>query len=162
VEKPRFLADDMVHRLARWLRTIGYDTLYAEGQSDEAIAEQARREDRIVLTRDMRFAESFPDVRVFTMREENPWHQLVAVIREFHLDPDRDFLTRCTLCNALVEEADKEAYRDRIPPVAFQHADRFWICPGCQRLYWEGSHVERMRQQLDEIRRAVQSNQDEG
>lgn len=148
-QEVRFLADDMVGRLARWLRILGYDTYYANPLADNRLAEIARRENRIVLTRHAGLTELFPYLEVFVLADENPWVQLGEVVRHFQLDTESGlFFTRCSVCNGLLESTDKKDYRDEIPPKSYEAFDEFWRCPDCGKLYWEGTHVNRMREQL--------------
>lgn len=148
----RFVVDDHAGKLARWLRLLGYDTLHFRQIDDRELAEVARSEQRIVLTRDTTFGRRFPDTEVFRLEDEDPFRQLAAVIRRFDLDCDSHTFTRCMLCNAPLEEIDKEQYRDHIPPIAYERCDRFARCTGCAKLYWNGTHYIRMREKLDEIR----------
>lgn len=149
----RFLADDMVGRLARWLRILGYDTYYANPLPDERLAEIASREDRVILTRHAALTELFPDLVIFVLEEENPWIQLREVVRRFHLDTESGlFFTRCSTCNGLLESIDRANYRDKIPPKSYEAFDEFWRCPDCGKIYWEGTHVARMREQLGWLR----------
>jgi uncharacterized protein with PIN domain len=151
----RFLADDMVGRLARWLRILGYDTWYANPLPDDRLAEIARRENRAVLTRHAALTGLYPDLEILVLDEENPWIQLREVVRRFQLDTESGlFFTRCSVCNGLLESIDKTDYRDQIPPKSYEAFDEFWRCPDCGKLYWEGTHVSRMREQLEWLRNA--------
>jgi uncharacterized protein with PIN domain len=153
MDEIRFLADDMVGRLARWLRVLGYDTASAGSMSDTEVAALARREGRTVLTRHAALAERFPDLDVFVIDDENPWMQLSRVVAHFRLDTESGlFFTRCSVCNGLLEKIDKVRYRERIPPKSYAAFADFWRCPGCGRIYWAGTHVERMREQLGRLR----------
>jgi len=157
----RFLADDMVGRLARWLRILGYDTYYTAPLPDEDLAGIARREDRIVLTRHEGLRELFPDLRIHVLQDENPWIQLGETVRHFDLDTESGlFFTRCSVCNGLLERIEKTEYREEIPPRSYEAFDQFWRCPDCGKIYWEGTHVSRMREQLGWLRGNRPSNSD--
>ena len=147
----RFLADDMVRRLARWLRTLGYDTYYASRLSDDALAEIAEREDRVVLTRHAALAAKYPNLKIHVLQDENPYVQLLDVVRRFCLDLESGLFTRCPVCNALLEPIDKETHADEIPERSYVAFDDFWRCAECGRIYWEGSHVAKIRNQLREL-----------
>jgi uncharacterized protein with PIN domain len=151
----QFLADDMVGRLARWLRILGYDTFYANPLPDEELAAIARREKRIVLTRHTDLADLFPDLEIYVVQDENPWLQLGEVVRQFGLDTESGlFFTRCSVCNGLLGKIEKTDYREEIPPKSYEAFDEFWRCPDCGKIYWEGTHVARMREQLGWLREA--------
>lgn len=144
----RFIADDHVEKLARWLRLLGCDTLHFRTIEDERLAELAARESRVVLTRDTTLARRFPSIEVFRLKDEDPFRQLAAVVRQFGLDWEARIFTRCMLCNAPLEDVEKESHRDQIPPEAFARCSRFARCTGCSKLYWDGTHYLRMKARL--------------
>jgi len=138
----------MVGKLARWLRLAGYDTLYRNPVPDEQLLEVAHRDGRIVLTRDRKLAPKAPPERVFVVSSENPFDQFVEVAKHFGLDLESNAFQRCLECNGALTEVRKEDYRDRIPSHAYQTQTTFSRCPGCDRLYWPGTHYESMRRRL--------------
>jgi len=148
---PRFIVDEHAAKLARWLRLIGYDTLYVNPIGDADLAGLARRDERVVLTRDTTFARRHGDLRVLRLADDDPFRQLAAVVRAFDLDPKAHCFTRCMLCNAVLEEIRKEDYRAEIPPEAYERCGRFARCTGCRKLYWDGTHYLRMRERLAQI-----------
>src|SRR5258708_2699425 len=117
--EPKFLADSMLGKLARWLIIMGYDAAYAEGvgKSDLELLEQAHREGRIFLTRDMKI----PDVaglRKIVVRTQRFEEQLKQIQQELALKPDRKKLfSRCTYCNVALEELPREAPLPLVPPL---------------------------------------------
>ena len=145
----------MVRRLARWLRTVGYDTAYHNPISDDELASLARREGRIVLTRDPGLPGRFADLRIHVLRDESPWIQFREVILEFGLDLEHGLFTRCTVCNARVTPVSKEDFREEIPPRVYQKVCEFYRCPECDRLYWPGTHVQKIKARLDEMRETI-------
>jgi uncharacterized protein with PIN domain len=148
---PSFFADDMVRRLARLLRTIGYDTRYETEKADSELARIALAEGRIILTRDTSFPTRFPDLPMLVFKEENPWLQFRQVVERFRLDPFAFLFTRCTLCNGKLLPVNKEDFREAIPPRTYAIVDRYFQCNGCGKLYWEGSHTEQIRKRLAEL-----------
>jgi len=144
----RFIADDHAAKLARWLRLLGYDTLHFGAIEDGRLAELARTEGRIVLTRDTTLACRFPAIEVFRLEDEDPFRQLVAVVRRYGLDCESHAFTRCMVCNSPLEPIDKEEWRDSIPPKAFLLCKNFARCKGCGKLYWDGTHYLRMKERL--------------
>ncbi|MFH1679039.1 MAG: CheR family methyltransferase [Candidatus Eisenbacteria bacterium] len=142
---PRFLADDMLARLARWLRGAGLDVSYAGGKgSDDELLLSARRERRIVLTRDSRFPGG--DGERIILESADLDDQLVEVLRRFpSFDPLARPFSRCMECNGQVrEELDPP---DRPTGVA----GPFTRCEECGRLFWAGTHVERVRERLSRV-----------
>jgi len=144
----RFVADDHAGKLARWLRLLGYDTLHFPEIADAELADRAAREGRIVLTRDTTLAHRFPAIEVFRLEDEDPFRQLAAVVRRFELDWDAHAFTRCMMCNAPLEEVEKESCREEVPPEAFARCNQFARCTGCGKLYWDGTHYLRMRERI--------------
>ncbi len=147
----RFAADRMVGRLARMLRLLGYDTLYSPTLGPEALAKAAAREDRTILTRGDT-SRRFPHApRIFSLRSEYPTEQLREVVEAFSLDPRSGLWTRCTLCNGSISEVPKQTVRSEVKPKVFEIYDRFYRCSGCGRVYWHGSHVERILANLSDL-----------
>ena len=144
----RFVADRMIGRLARMLRLLGYDTLYQPELKPAALAELAQREDRIILTRgDTRLR--FPGAtNVFSVKSEYPAEQLREVVAQFSLDPKSGLWTRCTVCNGCISPVEKEAVRNLVKPKVYDVYSEFYRCAGCGRVYWHGSHVERILKNL--------------
>lgn len=129
----------MLGTLAKWLRIMGYDTLYVKNISDDRICAIAKIEQRIILTRDRKLADDAPGAHYIQSKQLDD--QVCNVINAFSLLIDENsFFSRCTLCNILVEPAKKETVKDRAPPAVYQNYDTFWICSRCGRVYWKGSH----------------------
>ena len=132
---PRFLADVMLERLARWLRVLGADVESAAGAAaDRDLVRRAGAEDRVLLTRDRRLAAEHAG-RIVVVRSAAPLEQLAEVVARCDVAIGELF-TRCLLCNVPLEPA---------PDVDGMPARR---CPRCGRVYWEGSHTRRMRSAL--------------
>jgi uncharacterized protein with PIN domain len=142
----RFVADVMLGRLARWLRLLGLDCAYDPEIADEDLARLGVSEGRIVLTRDRRFPEEWWIRDVHLVREEEVRSQLVEVIRRFDLGPSLRVLTRCAECNRLLKRTARSDVEGRVRErILASHGD-FRECPGCGRVYWEGSHTGRIRE----------------
>lgn len=153
-ERPRFIADAMLGRLARWLRTLGYDTAYEDGISDESLVRRSLTEGRHILTRDRRLFDEWT-VSGTVLDREKPLDQLREVVRRFHLPRPRRLFRRCRECNAELQPVPAAAVEDRLPERVAQRATRtgeaLARCPECDRVYWEGSHTRRMRAVVDGI-----------
>ncbi|HPQ05988.1 MAG TPA: Mut7-C RNAse domain-containing protein [Syntrophales bacterium] len=141
---PRFLCDVHLGRLARWLRLLGFDTLYRRDLEDGEIVRTARKEGRIVLTRD---GGILADGRINSFRpaSTDPDEQIVELLRVFSLEGRIRPFTRCLECNTPLRQAAAEAVRDLVPPGVFTVTDEFCRCPTCGRVYWPGSHYEGMK-----------------
>ncbi|MFH1726143.1 MAG: Mut7-C RNAse domain-containing protein [Elusimicrobiota bacterium] len=148
--RPKFLADCMLAKVARWLAFLGYDSAFAtkSDHDDIGLLERAQREGRVFLTRDTKI----PDVsglRKIVIREQRFEDQLKRVIDDLGLAPDPAlFFTRCTLCNRPLAAVRREEVLDKIPPKVRGLKTSFYRCPSCRRLYWSGTHVARAAQKL--------------
>jgi uncharacterized protein with PIN domain len=151
----------MLGTLAKWLRILGYDTYFDPDLDDHQLVRIARAEDRVLLTRDTELARR-RGVQVLLLSSESLEEQLheVLVDARSRLGSDADrfarlmdeqILTRCPVCNEPLEDLDRDEARARVPPYVFQTQEAFKICPGCQRVYWRGTHWERMQARLSRI-----------
>jgi uncharacterized protein len=147
----RFAADRMVGRLARMLRLLGYDTIYLPKLDPVALAEIARREQRIILTRG-EVRQRFPrTAKVLRVESEYPPEQLREIVEEFSLDPSSGLWTRCTMCNGPITSVPKETVQSEVKPKVFELYEEFFRCSVCGRVYWHGSHVERILKNLSHV-----------
>ncbi|MEW5748091.1 MAG: Mut7-C RNAse domain-containing protein [Candidatus Thermoplasmatota archaeon] len=145
--KPRFIADHMLGSLAKWLRMIGYDTVYDKKLDDPAIAATARAENRFVLTRDKELSKE-PGALFIESDELDA--QLSAVRERFGLAFDEAAI-RCTACNGELVDMPKEEAKGSVPEGAFAGNDRFWKCAGCGKVYWRGSHWRGITERLKKL-----------
>jgi hypothetical protein len=148
---PRFVADKTLGRLTRWLRIVGCDVLYGPNFSGKGLLSAARREDRIVLTRDRRLTRRAgmpPFLRVESDRFRD---QLRQVLHAFAIDPGEALFRRCVECNAELVEVAREEAAGQVPPFVLATQTRFRRCPRCRHLYWEATHVARVRDELSRM-----------
>jgi len=149
----KFICDDNLGKLTKWLRTLGYDTLFFDPIEDGELVSKALKEDRVVLSRDVnlsRFKLKL-DERLLLIESERPVEQVVQVVKHFKLKTDKGLLfSRCLICNQVLEEVDKEKIKDRLYPYVYQTQSNFVHCPVCDRIYWSATHVERMIKTLSE------------
>lgn len=151
-EAPRFIADAHLGRLARWLRFAGLDTLWHVSGPDHELAALALRDKRVVLTRDRALLMHRNVERGCFLRPTEPLQQLQELA--FRLDLpllDLDRPARCTVCNAVPRLASLAEVLAQVPERTRGAFDRFWRCPGCERVYWHGSHWQRMRAALERV-----------
>lgn len=147
---PRFVVDKMLGRLARWLRLLGYDVLYGPNFSGRGMAEAARRDRRIALTRDRRWLRDPDRPTSLFVRDDRVRDQLRQVVDELGLDPWSGLFRRCVECNGEVEDVGREAAAGRVPAYVLETQPSFRRCRGCGHLYWHATHVARVH---DELRR---------
>jgi uncharacterized protein len=147
----RFIADSNVGRLARWLRAYGYDADYAAGLDDQRLIGRALAEGRVLLTRDAglmrRRVVAGGSLPAVLLASDEVGEQLRQVARELGLAGDHA-LSRCLECNVELRPRPKSEVLDRLPPHVRATQERFSQCPRCDRVYWPGTHWERMRERL--------------
>jgi uncharacterized protein with PIN domain len=147
----RFLADANVGRVARWLRAYGYDAEYEPALEDRTVVARALAESRVLLTRDAdlmrRRVVASGELRAVLLESDRVADQLRQVVRELGLEGDRA-LSRCLECNVELEPRLKADVLRRLPPHVQATQTTFSECPRCGRVYWPGSHWQRMRERL--------------
>jgi len=143
---PKFLADCMLGKLARWLRILGYDTKYARYLDDPKIIALARFEHRILLTKDTHLAKRAPDVAYF-VSSSRVEEQVQEIIKAFQLPYPTPF-SRCPHCNELLFDLPPEEAKKEIPLFVSLTFSQFKKCPRCHRIYWPGTHWQRIMQTL--------------
>ncbi len=149
--EPRFVADCNVGRLARWLRALGYDASYHAHIGDAELVREAAAEGRVLLTRDRDLTKrrviQTGIVRAILIRSDDVASQLRQVFTELGLDVTQS-LTRCIECNSTLEPRLAASVAERVPPFVRMTQTRYSECPDCGRIYWAGTHWQRMRQVL--------------
>lgn len=145
---PDFLADAHLGGLARMLRMLGFDTLYDNGMADREIVELAARERRVILTRDRELLKCREVMRGCFVHARKPEAQLAEVASRYALERRMRPFTLCLHCNLRLDAIDTSAARASVPQRIAQRYTQFMCCPGCRRIFWEGSHWARMRQML--------------
>jgi len=149
VEHPRFLADAMLGRLARWLRVLGYDTAYDAAAPDPELVRRTAEEGRVLLTRDRHLLRELRPARALELQRDAPLEQLAEVIEALRLSPPAELFTRCLLCNVPLSEVPAEEQASLVPVASRGLPGPIRRCAECGRVYWPGSHVRRMRQALE-------------
>lgn len=146
---PRFLCDEMLGRLCRYLRAAGYDTLFANnGNPDRDLLRQCHDEGRYFLTQDQLVREHKAARDIALILPQGDLDQLAALLEaRFQLDWLNHAFTRCLLDNTLLQAADAAAAA-KVPPDARRPEEAPSVCPACGRVYWRGSHYKRMRARL--------------
>jgi len=146
----KFIADCMLGKLARWVRILGYDTLYDRALRDADLLQKALETGRILLTRDTRLFAKIPLNAGLFIQSDHLAEQLQQVVLALHLDVSCDVLTRCLACNTELQQVEKSAVEPDVPDFIFHTHNDFARCPRCGKIYWKGSHQahiwERVRQ----------------
>jgi uncharacterized protein with PIN domain/sulfur carrier protein ThiS len=139
-----FVADAHLGGLARFLRMLGFDTLHRNAFADEEIRRLAEAERRIVLTRDRELLKCREIARGAYVRALKPEAQLREVAARYGLAAGARPFTLCLRCNLALQAMDRAAVAERVPAAVYALHQRFMHCPGCDGIFWPGSHYERM------------------
>ncbi len=150
----KFIVDRTLGKLAKQLRMLGFDTIYYGGEESYPMVRLARQEGRIILTRNTKLLPRRPDDRIVRIEENDPALQLKELFRKAKVEAKEEKrLSRCLLCNALLESVSKMEVEGRVPDFVFHHHSEFHRCPQCQRIYWPGSHLKNMQKRMEELLR---------
>lgn len=137
--------------LAKSLRLLGFDTVYGQRLHDAALVKISHGEQRILLTRDVNLLKHKAIPMGYWLRSQHTEKQLAEVVCRFQLvDHIRPF-TRCMVCNGTIEVVSKETVLDLLPPKTRLYFDEFFQCADCKRVYWKGSHYQRMKETIQRI-----------
>ena len=150
---PKFICDAMLGGLARWLRAGGYDARFEHGIGDRDLVERARADGRVLLSSDGRIFErnvirSGRIAALFVPGQQSKLEQLRFVVRELDLPL---LPPRCMACGGDLGEVPKHSVTGEAPPLAFRMCDRFFRCRACGKLFWHGTHWQKITGRLDEI-----------
>lgn len=139
----KFIADVHLGKLARLLRMVGFDTVYRNDFSLQELRKTSDEENRILLSRSTSLLKIHLD-KCFIVSGEDPLVQLKQVIRHFSLNQRLQPFSRCVVCNGILEPVPKQNIAHLLQENTARYFNEFWQCQDCQRVYWKGSHFERM------------------
>ncbi|RDI40206.1 Mut7-C RNAse domain-containing protein [Aquicella lusitana] len=152
LRKPCFILDVHLGKLARYLRLLGFDTLYDTHYKDSEIVDLAQREHRIILTRDIGILKNKQVTHGYWLRETQPKKQVVEIIRRFDLVRQCKPFTRCLECNGkIIPLSQENNIIQPVPPGVKEMQDQFFQCESCLRLYWQGTHYSKLKTFVDTL-----------
>ena len=159
MDEPRFVVDTMLGNIARWLRILGYDTLYRRNFKDWEIIRIAKNDDRVIITRDRglhnrALSNGLKSIYLIMddMAERLAYIALLTGIR-LYVDLEK---SRCPVCNGELRKASKEEVKGRVPPRVYKLYTDFWICTRCGKVYWIGSHWVKIEEILEKARKILE------
>jgi uncharacterized protein len=151
-EKPlrelKFITDDHLGKLTKYLRLCGFDTYWRTDCNDQEVINFSISDKRVILTRDKELLKNKKVTRGYWIRSLNPGEQLKEVTILFDLRKKIRLFTRCMECNGLLNDVGKKEILGSLLPKTRQYYRKFKKCPDCDRIYWNGSHYERMKKQI--------------
>ena len=157
LRESKFVLDVHLGKLARLLRLAGLDTLYRNDYKDEELVQISLRDRRIILTMDRCLLKRKAVTHGLWIRSRNPKDQLVEILKRLDLYDKLDPFSRCLQCNTLVQSVDKDSIKHRLQPRTLKEMETFTICPACDKIYWQGSHYDRMRERLKQWLKVVRN-----
>lgn len=154
----KFLCDRMLGTLAKWLRLLGFDTFYADQKMDDReLIEIAKKEKRIVITRDKQLFKMVEkeNLQLVKMTSIKLDEQLKQIIQKSGLN-ENAVLSRCSICNSILHEVEKNDVDGEVPENAFNNNECFWFCPQCKKVYWCGSHWNMMQKKVIKLKKMIE------
>lgn len=148
---PAFIADGHLARLGRYLRLLGLDSVIAEETDEKEIIHRSNSENRMILTRDLNLLRHGSTRYGYWVRSEDPDRQLEEIFSRFDLGEKLQPFSRCMSCNGILEKAALEEVRDKVPYKVQQWCDRFHRCKNCGKVYWKGSHYDKLKEKVERL-----------
>ena len=147
-----FIVDKTLGKLVKWLRILGYDTIYWLGADLEGMLRRAREEARTLITKNTKLYHGAGALPILLIQENNPFRQLKEVVRHFQLPVGTDKLfSRCLACNALLEAIAPEEAKGAVPDYIYHSHREFSRCPSCRKIYWAGTHYGQMTAMVERL-----------
>jgi len=152
LRESRFIVDVNLGKLALKLRLLGFDTLFRNDFEDDEIIEIALHEKRIILTRDKGILKQNAVTHGYFLRNDDPKKQLIELVKRLQLQNNFEPLSRCTVCNSMLQKVNKQQLESHLPPDTLRYYDEFWKCTGCGKIYWKGSHFRHIQKLVKELK----------
>ncbi len=153
--EPRFIVDTNVGRLAKWLRLMGYDALFINPIDDKGLVDIALAEGRVLLTKDSQILKrrvaTSGRLKALLIQGDEAEAQLRQVVETLKLDYQFSPFSRCLECNKPLMPRDREEVKNLVPPYVFRNQTHYMQCPSCHRIYWRGTHWQRMKRELERL-----------
>jgi hypothetical protein len=155
VSEMRFIIDHNAGKLAKWLRMMGYDSLFFNGDDDSHMVRQAMAEGRIIVTRDTEIMKrrviNNGRLRAVLIESEEPERQIRQLMTALDLKKNLRPFTLCLECNQPLVERSHEEVTGRVPPYVYKTQTQYMECPACRRIYWRGTHWKAMTRRLAKL-----------
>ena len=152
--RARFIVDTNAGKLARWLKMLGYDTLFINDVDDNELIAIGLNDKRVLLTKDTQImlqrVVTSGRLKAVLIEDDNPKDQLRQVARMIKIDQERKF-TRCLECNKLLVPKSKDEVQELVPAYVLETQSQYFQCPVCQRIYWRGTHWQRMNKEMEAL-----------
>ncbi len=151
LRRPKFVLDVHLGALARYMRMLSFDTKYQNNLTDKEIIQISVQEKRAILTRDVGILKHSKVVRGYYLRNTTPLKQIKEIVNRFDLKNEKKEFTRCLECNSILKRIDKKIIEEKLPLKVKEEQKEFYICKSCRKIYWHGTHVEKMKLLIETI-----------
>jgi uncharacterized protein with PIN domain len=148
----KFMVDINVQKLARNLRIMGFDTTVVPEMRLVEIGSLAASQQRILITRNRELLKCNSVIHGHLPRSENHATQLQEVVKRYRLNLHFRPFTRCITCNGDLKYVSKQDVYHRLEPLTRKYFNTFKLCSDCEKVYWQGSHHDQIRQLIAAIR----------
>jgi uncharacterized protein with PIN domain len=154
----KFLADGMLGKLTRWLRMLGQDVVYSVQFSDDDLLELAKKENRVLLTRDFELYKRAVarGLDAFYVEGKTESDRLAEIAKRYGvalaIDMDK---SHCPICNTPLKAAPKEQLSGELEKNTFTYYNEFWKCPSCGQIYWQGAHWKQITATLTQAQKKL-------
>lgn len=151
----KFLADGMLGKLTRWLRMLGQDVIYSVQFNDSELLEMAKKEDRVLLTKDFELYKRAigRGMDAYYVEGKTESERLAEVAKRYNLQLTIDMdKSHCPVCNTKLKATPKEQLQGELEKNTFTYYDKFWKCPNCGQIYWQGAHWKQITKTLTEAK----------
>ncbi len=149
-EKPLFIVDAMLGKLAKKLRLLGYDSLYSSNMQDDKIIQLAKNENRILLTKDVPLCHTAKKQQILAVQipSDDEIEQFLEINENtsFGKCTVGGSSSRCPVCNGELQHIEKNDVFEKVPTGVFENMKNFWKCTKCEKIYWEGTHIKNLQQ----------------
>jgi len=152
LRKPKFVLDVHLGTLAKYLRMLGFDSLYNNSYIDEEIVKISLNEKRAILTKDREILKRSEVTRGYWIRKTKAIEQLEEVIQRFNLKNMINEFSRCLVCNSVLKIISKEKIINRLPKKVSEWQNEFYYCKQCDKIFWKGSHHTKMKGIIEKIK----------
>jgi uncharacterized protein len=152
---PKYILDVHLGSLARYMRLAGFDTLYRNDLDDEQIVSISLKEKRSILTRNRQILKRNDVTHAYWIRSTEVKEQLKEIINRFHLKKLINPFTLCLECNSPISDVRKEEVEEKIPPKVKLYHNEFKKCVNCGKIYWKGTHYEKMHSFIDKLTKSL-------
>ena len=159
-DEPTFFVDAMLGNIARKLRLLGYDSQYFSDIDDEKLIDGARKEKRIIISKDEELIKraqklGIGSIRITKKEEIDQFFEIITSVNLKRVKINGN-TARCPKCNSLTESVYKNIIKEKIPQGVLKSNDKFWRCKCCKQVYWEGTHIKNLQEFVGKVNERLQ------